>query len=137
MHSLSSHRSTSTEILFKRFRSWRRQYLHVVIYTSLFWIVVDAFFILLFSDCTKEIIVPCPMSVTADKYSKMSEPKAQLHPRIIIDKVKDNQEMHLNKRSAIETTTLPPSSLSTTTTSTTTTTKSVVAKWWEVAPGLY
>ncbi|CAF1070828.1 unnamed protein product [Adineta ricciae] len=51
--------SSSSEVLFKRFRLWKRQYLHVVIYTSLFWIFLDVFFIMLFSDCTKEILIPC------------------------------------------------------------------------------
>ncbi|CAF1111426.1 unnamed protein product [Adineta ricciae] len=54
--------SSSSEVLFKRFRLWKRQYLHVVIYTSLFWICLDVFFIMLFSDCTKEILIPCSSS---------------------------------------------------------------------------
>ncbi len=54
--------SSSSEVLFKRFRLWKRQYLHVVIYTSLFWIFLDVFFIMLFSDCTKEVIIPCSSS---------------------------------------------------------------------------
>lgn len=61
MNSYSSHHgSSSSDVLLKRFRLWKRQYLHVVIYTSLFWIFVDVFFIMLFSDCTKQVIVPCP-----------------------------------------------------------------------------
>ncbi len=62
MNSLSPSHSTSTDILFKRFRLWNRQYLHIVIYTSLFWIFVDVFFIMLFTDWTKEIILPCSSS---------------------------------------------------------------------------
>lgn len=64
MNSYSSyHASTSSDVLFKRFRLWKRQYMHVVIYTSLFWIFVDVFFIMLFSDCTKQVIIPCSSSL--------------------------------------------------------------------------
>ena len=62
----SHHSSSSSDLVFKRFRLWKRQYLHVVIYTSLFWIFIDVFFIMLFSDCTKQIIVPCPSSNAAN-----------------------------------------------------------------------
>lgn len=64
MNSYSSYQaSSSSDILFKRVRLWRRQYMHVVIYTSLFWIFIDVFFIMLFSDCTKQVIVPCSSSL--------------------------------------------------------------------------
>ncbi|CAF1124286.1 unnamed protein product [Adineta steineri] len=62
MNSFSPYHSTPTDVFLKRFRSWKRQYLHIIIYTSLFWIFVDVFFIMLFSDCTKEIILPCQSS---------------------------------------------------------------------------
>lgn len=67
MNSYSSyHASSSSDILFKRFRLWKRQYLHVVIYTSLFWIFIDVFFIMLFSDCTKQVIIPCSSVANRD-----------------------------------------------------------------------
>jgi hypothetical protein len=115
MNPLSPYHSTSTEILLKRFRLWRRQYLHVVIYTSLFWIFVDVFFIMLFSDCTKEIIVPCRSSALAslptNNYTKISEQRnlPVQHPKIVLDKLKRQTE---------------------------TTKASTVRKWWEVDPGL-
>jgi hypothetical protein len=111
MNSFSPYHSTSTEILLKRFRLWRRQYLHVVIYTSLFWIFIDVFFIMLFSDCTKEIIVPCPSSIAAlssNNSAKIIERNLPIrHPKIIIDKTKPQTE---------------------------TTKRSTVRKWWEVDP---
>jgi len=112
MNSLSPYHSTSTEVFLKRFRLWKRQYLHVVIYTSLFWIFVDVFFIMLFSDCTKEIILPCSSSSSlTNNYSKeINQNLPKFHPKIILDKIKYQ---------------------------TTTTTKgSPVRKWWEVDPGL-
>lgn len=109
MHPLSPYHSTSTEILFKRFRLWRRQYLHVIIYTSLFWIFIDVFFIMLFSDCTKEVLVACPSShINRTVPTESSRPIR--NPRIIIDKI------------PIETKT--------------TTKESNVRKWWEVDSGL-
>lgn len=63
-------KQSSSEVMMRRLRLWRRQYLHVVIYTSLFWIVVDVFFIMLFSDCTKEIIVPCSSPQQSIIYQK-------------------------------------------------------------------
>jgi hypothetical protein len=106
MNSLSPYHSTSTEVFFKRFRLWKRQYLHVVIYTSLFWIFVDVFFIMLFSDCTKEIIIPCSSSALTNNYSKVIKRSLPLrHPKIILDQIK-------------------------------TTKTSTVRKWWEVKPGL-
>ncbi|CAF3234239.1 unnamed protein product [Rotaria socialis] len=114
MHSPSSNHSPSSEILLKRFRLWKRQYLHIVIYTSLFWIFIDVFFIMLFSDCTKEIIVPCPSSVSTDKYSTISERNVQLHPKIIIDKISYRKKMLLNNQNITETAK-----------------KSIAPKWWE------
>jgi hypothetical protein len=111
MNSFSPYHSTSTEIFVKRFRLWKRQYLHVVIYTSLFWIFVDVFFIMLFSDCTKEIIVPCSSSLTNNYSKDINQNLPKFHPKIILDKIKYQ---------------------------TTTTTKgSPVRKWWEIDPGLY
>ena len=112
MNYVSPYHSTSTEILLKRFRLWKRQYLHIVIYTSLFWIFVDVFFIMLFSDCTKEIIVPCRSSIASlSKHNstvKINQPDLAIqHPKIIIDKIKPQIE---------------------------TTKKSTVRKWWEVDP---
>jgi hypothetical protein len=114
MNYSSPYHSTSTEILLKRFRLWKRQYLHIVIYTSLFWIFVDVFFIMLFSDCTKEIIIPCRSSIASlskeNSTIKINERNLPIrHPKIIIDKIKPQIE---------------------------TTKKSIVRKWWEVDPGL-
>ena len=92
MNSHSPFQSTSTEVLLKRFRLWKRQYLHIVIYTSLFWIFVDVFFIMLFSDCTKEIIVPCPSSLTISNTTQIIEQKRRIHPKIILDKFNDRKE---------------------------------------------
>lgn len=52
------------DLFLKRFRLWRRSYIHVVIYTSLFWIFVDVFFIMIFSDCTREKVVPCTSHIS-------------------------------------------------------------------------
>jgi hypothetical protein len=113
MNSLSPYHSTSTEVLFKRFRLWKRQYLHIVIYTSLFWIFVDVFFIMLFSDCTKEIIAPCPSSIASlskNNSTKIIERNLPIkHPKIVLDKIKTQIK---------------------------TTKESTVRKWWEVDPGL-
>ena len=56
----SSSPHAPSERFLRRFRLWKRQYLHVVIYTSLFWIFIDVFVIMFLSDCTKQVIVPCP-----------------------------------------------------------------------------
>ncbi len=109
MNSLSPYHSTSTEIFLKRFRLWRRQYLHVVIYTSLFWIFIDVFFIMLFSDCTKEIIVPCSSSLTNNYSKEINQNLPKYHPKIILDRIKNQTK---------------------------TTKASPVRKWWEVDPGL-
>jgi hypothetical protein len=111
MNSLSPYHSTSTEILLKRFRLWKRQYLHIVIYTSLFWIFVDVFFIMLFSDCTKEVIIPCPSSssLLINNNSRVFDQNRPLNPKIILGKVKYQNE-------TIKT--------------------SAARKWWEVDPGL-
>jgi len=80
MNSYSSyHSSSSSDILLKRFRLWKRQYLHVVIYTSLFWIFIDVFFIMLFSDCTKQIIIPCS--------SSLKENKLPQHPKFNLNRI--------------------------------------------------
>ena len=108
MHPLSPYHSTSTDIFLKRFRLWKRQYLHVIIYTSLFWIFIDVFFIMLFSDCTKEILVPCPSPKT--NYTIQTESDRPIrNPKIILDRFKKQPE---------------------------TTKQSNVRKWWEVDPGL-
>ena len=112
MNPLSPYHSTSTDILLKRFRIWRRQHLHVVIYTSLFWIFVDVFFIMLFSDCTKEIVIPCASSVSSltDNYTKLTERNpVRRHPKLVLDHIRSQTE---------------------------TTKGSTVRKWWEVDPGL-
>ncbi|UJR30128.1 hypothetical protein I4U23_017669 [Adineta vaga] len=81
MNSYSS--SSSSEVLFKRFRLWKRQYLHVVIYTSLFWIFLDVFFIMLFSDCTKEVLLPCPSASSNENVDviKSAEDIRIRHPK--------------------------------------------------------
>jgi len=84
---------SSNGVVMKRFRLWKRQYLHVVIYTSLFWIFVDVFFIMLFSDCTKQVIVPCesidkhgpPMIEELGKSienERLKHPKFQVHDNL-------------------------------------------------------
>ena len=78
--------SSSSELLFKRFRLWKRQYLHVVIYTSLFWIFLDVFFIMLFSDCTKEVLIPCSSSIK-DNQIKLIEDDRPRHPKFPLDKI--------------------------------------------------
>ena len=108
MHPLSPYHSTSTEVLLKRFRLWRRQYLHVIIYTSLFWIFIDVFFIMLFSDCTKEVLVACPSSHVNHTVQTESNRPIR-NPRIILDKMPTQTE---------------------------TTKENAVRKWWEVDPGL-
>ncbi|CAF0923218.1 unnamed protein product [Rotaria sordida] len=118
MNTFSSHHSTSREVLLKRFRLWKRQYLHVVIYTSLFWIFVDVFFIMLFSDCTKEVIIPCSSSLSTDKYSTINDRNFQLHPKIIIDKINERNKIIFDNKTMIETTK-----------------KSVVPKWQNIEPG--
>jgi len=116
MNTFSPYHSTSTDVLLKRFRLWKRQYLHVVIYTSLFWIFVDVFFIMLFSDCTKEIIIPCSSasspSKTFVKYNdtqidEPSLPRVPRNPKILLGRFTNRTE--------------------------TSTTK--IPKWWDVKPG--
>lgn len=118
MNSLSPYHSNSTDVLFKRFRLWKRQYLHVVIYTSLFWIFIDVFFIMIFSDCTKEIIVPCCSTSSLRSIKNDSRvleaniPPARPNPRILLDRFKSTEK-------------------------TTTTSISSIQKWWDVKPGLF
>jgi hypothetical protein len=97
MNSHSPFHSSSSEMVLKRFRLWKRQYLHIVIYTSLFWIFVDVFFIMLFSDCTKEIIVPCPATLSINSTSKMIEQNLPRHPKMILDQVKAPKESAVHK----------------------------------------
>ncbi|UJR16353.1 hypothetical protein I4U23_003257 [Adineta vaga] len=121
MNPLSPYHSTPTEVFFKRFRLWKRQYLHVVIYTSLFWIFIDVFFIMLFSDCTKEIILPCSRTsaLVVDSHSQVSDRSLPIHPKIVIDRRKyRNRTQFINGIQNVITTT------------------SVIRRWWEVAPGV-
>lgn len=71
---LPFHHSAS-ESTMKRFRLWKRQYLHVVIYTSLFWIFIDVFFMMLFSDCTKQVVVPCASDIRSKGYEPIVDQK--------------------------------------------------------------
>jgi hypothetical protein len=91
MNSYSSyHSSSSSDILLKRFRLWKRQYLHVVIYTSLFWIFIDVFFIMLFSDCTKQIIIPCSSSLKENELNnnfKLIENELPRHPKFNLNRI--------------------------------------------------
>ena len=111
MNPLSPYHSTSSDVLLKRFRLWKRQYLHVVIYTSLFWIFVDVFIIMLFSDCTKEIIIPCrsaiPLTNNSSKTIEHIPPFRNPKIRLVRDK-----------------------------SSTETTKTTSINKWWDVKPGL-
>ncbi|CAF3727104.1 unnamed protein product [Rotaria sordida] len=100
MNSFSSyHSSSSSDKLLKRFRLWKRQYLHVVIYTSLFWIFVDVFFIMLFSDCTKQIIIPCSSSSSVigkennmNNNIKSNEDDFIRHPKFNFDRNKEKNQ---------------------------------------------
>ncbi|CAF0916864.1 unnamed protein product [Rotaria sordida] len=100
MNSFSSyHSSSSSDKLLKRFRLWKRQYLHVVIYTSLFWIFVDVFFIMLFSDCTKQVIIPCSSSSSVigkennmNNNIKSNEDDLIRHPKFNFDRNKEKNQ---------------------------------------------
>lgn len=118
MNTLSPYHSTSRDVLLKRFRIWRRQHLHVVIYTSLFWIFIDVFFIMLFSDCTKEIILPCSSSVHTEKTTRSLDPNFLLNPKIIINKI-NKRHVPIVEQSTVKETTK----------------KSLARKWWEIQPG--
>lgn len=125
MHAHSPYHSSSTDLLLKRFRTWRRQYLHIVIYTSLFWIFVDVFFIMIFSDCTKQIVLPCPSAPefigTLNNQSRNDFSNRPFNPKIIIDQgilPKDSNP----KAKRTESTT-------------TTTTSKAQRKWWEIPEG--
>ncbi|CAF0762122.1 unnamed protein product [Didymodactylos carnosus] len=72
----------------KKIRMWKRQYLHVIIFVSLFWICIDVFILMLFTDCAKTIVVPCSSikpvkgDPTYEKHSKLiqtSNNKEQSH----------------------------------------------------------
>ncbi|CAF1312864.1 unnamed protein product, partial [Didymodactylos carnosus] len=66
----------------KKIRVWKRQYLHIVIFVSLFWICIDVFIIMLFTDCAKTIELPCsPMKI--DEGEVIKDPTYQRHPRFI------------------------------------------------------
>jgi len=120
MNSLSPYHSTSTDIVFKRFRLWKRQYLHIVIYTSLFWIFVDVFFIMLFTDCTKEIIPPCSSSsLLTNNNSEVIDHRLPFNLNRNIDKRRYRNKTLSNNANINEVTT-----------------KSVANKWWEINPGL-
>jgi hypothetical protein len=105
MNSYSSyHSSSSSDILLKRFRLWKRQYLHVVIYTSLFWIFLDVFFIMLFSDCTKQIIIPCSSSLSIKENEinnnnniKSIEDEFERHPKFNLNKIKEKNQTITNR----------------------------------------
>ena len=121
MSSLSYSHSISNETLLKRFRLWSRQYLHVVFCTSLLWIFIDVFLIMLFSDCTKEIIVPCSSTLSNNNKPKINDRKYSFHPKIIIDQTKNEDEIKFkNNENKIETT------------------KRIdIHKWWNIDPSLY
>jgi hypothetical protein len=100
----SYHSSPSSEVLLKRFRLWKRQYLHVVIYTSLFWIFLDVFFIMLFSDCTKQIIIPCSSSLSIkeneinnNNNKKSIEDEFERHPKFNLNKIKEKNQTITNR----------------------------------------
>jgi hypothetical protein len=122
MNSHSPYHSTSTDMFLKRVRTWKRQYLHVVIYTSLFWICVDVFFIMLFTDCTREVVLPCPSSASSssmkllDKQVKFVDQTRRPHPRMLLDKFQHRNESIV---------------VSSTSTRTSTTTEN----WWNSKPG--
>lgn len=126
MNNYSPYYSSSTDIFFKRFRTWRRQYLHVVIYTSLFWIVVDVFLIMLFSDCTKELVVPCSSMIPR----VINQPEMNQSNINIRDPL---QRKFLNKFKKAEEFIVSSTSIITSTTTSTTT--SFVQKWWEIPAG--
>lgn len=94
-----------SEKVLRRFRLWKRQYLHVVIYTSLFWIFVDVFVIMLFTDCTKEIIVPC--SASRDIVNQRPLQPVAGQPRFPLDASREkngSQRLNLlNKKKILQT----------------------------------
>lgn len=115
----SPYHSSSTDILLKRFRTWKRQYLHIVIYTSLFWIFIDVFFIMIFSDCTKQIVLPCPSALPSKIVENQPIEKPFINrprnPRLILEKLN--------------------STTSLTTSTSTSTSKKPEHKWWEIPAG--
>ena len=110
MNSYSSYHSSSSDILLKRFRLWKRQYLHVVIYTSLFWIFIDVFFIMLFSDCTKQVIIPCSSSIETKErstndnnsnYIESIDDNLSRHPKFNFDKIQANNRTKLRRKTIL------------------------------------
>lgn len=105
MNSFSSYHSSPSDKLLKRFRLWKRQYLHVVIYTSLFWIFIDVFFIMLFSDCTKQIIVPCSSSIEKENNAhnniKSIDDDLIHNPKFNLHKFNENNQTKINKNSLL------------------------------------
>ena len=94
------------DLFLKRFRFWRRQYLHVVIYTSLFWIFIDVFFIMLFSDCTNVVVRPCSTSNSLKEYEKKNidsiDQDIFRHPKFRVNQENlKNDSSHLNQQSTI------------------------------------
>jgi hypothetical protein len=106
---MNSYSSSSSDILFKRFRLWKRQYLHVVIYTSLFWIFVDVFFIMLFSDCTKEVIIPCSSSLIVNDNEmnnnnnniKLNDDQFPRHPKFNLHQTNEKNLTILDRKNII------------------------------------
>ena len=108
MNSYSPYYSSSTsssDKLLKRFRLWKRQYLHVVIYTSLFWIFLDVFFIMLFSDCTKQVIIPCSAQQDDRTNSENSRPVMEKdrsrHPKFGLNRMREENETMFNRNNII------------------------------------
>lgn len=121
--------SSSSDVLLKRFRLWKRQYLHVVIYTSLFWIFVDVFFIMLFSDCTKEIIIPCSSSSSLlskendrNNHMQIIDENIPRNPKFDLNRIKDTNRTNLLNRKRIFQTKKPP--------------EGFIAKWFGSDSGL-
>ena len=121
MNPFSPYQSTPSDILFKRFRLWKRQYLHIVIYTSLFWIFIDVFFIMLFSDCTKEVITPCPRTsaLSADNHSHTVHHSLPVQPTM-----GTNRRQYRNRTRFGDGITNVVARTS------------AIRRWWEIEPGL-
>ena len=90
-----------SDIFLKRFRLWRRQYLHVVIYTSLFWIFIDVFFIMLFSDCTKQVIIPCSSAIKENLNIQLRENELRQHPKFNLNKITERNESLLYRNNLL------------------------------------
>jgi hypothetical protein len=91
----------SSDIFYKRLRLWKRQYLHVVIYTSLFWIFVDVFFIMLFSDCTKQVIIPCSASIKGNENVNPIDNDFRRHPKFDLNLIRERNETIVNRNNII------------------------------------